>query len=184
MSNVFFISDNHFGHANILKFDKADGSPLRRFIDKEGKFRRFSSVEEMDEHMIDSWNKVVRDYDVVYHLGDFSMGKNPGMIASRLKGQKRLVRGNHDGHKLAEYARHFKEIYGARHLQRCWLTHIPIHPGSIRGGQLNLHGHLHYAQVMDGATPDLRYFNVSVERIDYTPIPVEEVRQITGVHIL
>ena len=186
MSNVFFISDTHWGHANILNFKRDDGTPLRDF----------KSVEEMDETMIDNWNKVVRANDVIYHLGDLSFGKNLNFL-ERLKGKKRLVRGNHDGHKLKFYAMYFDEVYGARHLQKCWLTHIPIHSDSIKYGHLNLHGHLHAGEVKKLVYPplgfyldhpneivDRRYFNCSVERINYTPIAVEEVRKITGIHIL
>ena len=186
MSNVFFISDTHWGHANILNFKRDDGTPLRDF----------KSVEEMDETMIDNWNKVVRANDVIYHLGDLSFGKNLNFL-ERLKGKKRLVRGNHDGHKLKFYAMYFDEVYGVRHLQKCWLTHIPIHPGSIKYGHLNLHGHLHANRVllpsMDDyreidyvptSYVDTRYFNCSVEQINYTPIAVEEIRKITGIHIL
>ena len=40
MSNIFVISDTHFGHANILKFtDSTTGLPIRP---------QFSTVEEMD----------------------------------------------------------------------------------------------------------------------------------------
>lgn len=55
---IWFTSDNHFGHANIIQYSK----------------RPFSSVEEMDAEMISRWNIMVRDDDIVYHLGDFTLG--------------------------------------------------------------------------------------------------------------
>lgn len=195
---VFFISDTHFGHRNVINFDRDDvGTPLRQMIDSTtGSLRRFISVEEMDEYIVERWNKVVTPQDKVYHLGDFALGKNPS-IAGRLNGHKRLVRGNHDLYKLKEYAKHFEEIYGVRHLRGCVMSHVPIHPGSLERWGLNIHGHLHAHEVKMLSYPtlghnlghptevvDRRYFNVAVERINYTPISVEELRTITGRSIL
>ena len=83
---IWFTSDTHFGHKNIIKFSE----------------RPFSDVEEMDEVMIRRWNEVVGKDDTVYHLGDFaflSTGKLRQLI-SRLNGKICLVNGNHDGPAL------------------------------------------------------------------------------------
>lgn len=78
---IFFTSDHHFWHANIIKFC---GRP-------------FSSVEEMNEMMVKNWNDVVGPDDTVYCLGDFSMAFRPvETFTSRLNGKKYLVPGNHD----------------------------------------------------------------------------------------
>jgi calcineurin-like phosphoesterase family protein len=50
MAEVYIISDNHFGHSGVLNFRKQNGD----------RPRAFDSVEEMDEHMIERWNSVVR----------------------------------------------------------------------------------------------------------------------------
>ena len=55
---IWFTADNHFGHANII-----------RYCD-----RPFESAEEMDDAMIAQWNKAVDHEDIVYHLGDFTLG--------------------------------------------------------------------------------------------------------------
>lgn len=47
---VYFISDLHLGHRNILKLCN----------------RPFSSIEEMDEIIIDNWNNKVHRDDTVY----------------------------------------------------------------------------------------------------------------------
>lgn len=78
----YFTADTHFGHQLMLKF------------------RPFASTDEMDEHLIDIWNAVVKPDDIVWHLGDFSChdeGRTK-KIFSRLQGRKRLIPGNHDVH--------------------------------------------------------------------------------------
>lgn len=62
--NIFFTSDTHFGHNNIIKLSN----------------RPFSSVEEMNEGLIERWNDVVGAEDIVYHLGDFSLKIRNSML--------------------------------------------------------------------------------------------------------
>ena len=178
MSNkTFFISDTHFGHANILNFKRSDGERLRPF----------SSLEEMDETMVKNWNQVVRPCDTVNHLGDVVINRRMLPILSRLNGKKRLVRGNHDVFKTAEYLRYFDEIYGVRIYEKHGIicSHIPLHPESLSRWKVNIHGHLHSNRVRhwrtfmngsgDWADDDHRYFSVCVEQINYTPISLEEI---------
>jgi calcineurin-like phosphoesterase family protein len=165
MANIFFVSDTHFGHANILKFTRQDGSPMRPF----------ASVEEMDEHMVDRWNSVVRPQDKVYHLGDVAMHRLHIQTVGRCHGHKRLVRGNHDDHDLKHYLPFFDEIHATRVLDGLIFSHIPIHPESLGKFKANVHGHVHNNVPALHFGP--RYFNVSVEVIDYTPIALEELKQ-------
>jgi calcineurin-like phosphoesterase family protein len=79
---VWFTSDTHFGHQNIIKYCD----------------RPFRDTDEMDEVIIDRWNSVVEWDDTVYHLGDIALGqidKSLGRI-TRLNGNKIAVLGNHD----------------------------------------------------------------------------------------
>lgn len=162
MANIFVISDTHFGHANILNFKREDGSPLRNF----------HYVEEMDQLICDRWNAVVSSCDKIYHLGDVTMDKRDISVMNRLNGHKRLVRGNHDIAGTREYLKYFEEIYGSRVLDRMILTHIPIHPDSLGRFRGNIHGHIHARP-----SPGPKYFNASVEAIDYTPISIEEIKK-------
>jgi len=94
MPRTFFSSDSHIGHASILspRFDRP---------------RPFPSIEAHDEALVAAWNAVVRPDDIVWHLGDFAYKcrlEYAAAVFSRLKGRKRLVRGNHDfglGERLA-----------------------------------------------------------------------------------
>lgn len=86
MSNVWVTSDHHFGHARIIELS----------------YRPFGSVDDMDDALVDAWNSVVRDGDLVYHLGDFCWSpyqKDADRLATltaRLNGWIVLVYGNHD----------------------------------------------------------------------------------------
>lgn len=171
MANIFFASDHHFGHANILTFKRDDGTPLREFQD----------VDHMNEHIVNCHNSVVRPGDKVYFLGDVTMDrKSKGLeILQRMNGEKILIKGNHDQCKPAAYLKYFKDIRGSHQFDGLIMTHIPIHPESLARWGLNVHGHLHYNVVKMPLSqiPDRRYFNVGMERINYTPISLEEIKK-------
>ena len=78
---IFFTSDLHFGHANIMKLCQ----------------RPFASADEMDEALIKGWNGKVGKNDTVYLLGDVVWDKKKvAYYMDRLCGKKILVAGNHD----------------------------------------------------------------------------------------
>jgi calcineurin-like phosphoesterase family protein len=54
---IFFTSDTHFNHKNIIKLCN----------------RPFTSIEEMNEKIIENWNNIVKPEDIVWHLGDFAL---------------------------------------------------------------------------------------------------------------
>lgn len=177
--NTFLVSDTHFSHAGVTQFLRDDGSKLRPW----------DNVKEMDEALVSNWNSVVRPKDKVYHLGDVIINRKALKILERLNGEKVLIRGNHDIFKLNEYTPYFKDVRGTHKLDNFILSHIPIHPDSLArwcGGCI--HGHLHSNSVMkvrDGyqwfqhkPVIDPRYFCVSVENINYTPIAFEELKKI------
>jgi calcineurin-like phosphoesterase family protein len=176
MSTSFLASDTHLGHAKILTFTRDDGTPLRAF----------SSVEEMDEHMIDRWNAVVRPQDRVYHLGDVAMRWSGVELVRRLNGHKRLIMGNHDIFDVSDYLQKglFEKVFGVKVLEGLVMTHIPLHPGCVKQQWTNVHGHLHNNH--DAMHLGVKYLNVSVEMIGYTPVSLEEIRdeiayrQLTG----
>lgn len=181
--NIFFISDTHFGHANMLKFTNYDGSRMRPF----------NSIEELDELMIENWNKVVGPNDRIYHLGDVVYKcKNRDQIMSRLNGKKVLVKGNHDKDQLGWYMKYFEDIRGTFHIDGNYLlSHFPIHPDSKGRFVRGLHGHIHAQTVKKpiyqssiiktiiGKEPDPWYRNCCVEVNNYSPIPFEVIKEET-----
>lgn len=157
--NIWVVSDTHFSHANIIKYA---GRP-------------FENIEEMNETMVDRWNSVVKDEDIIWHLGDVYF-KNPEII-SRLKGRKNLLLGNHDSGKDQNLLQNFQKI-------ELWksfpdfgivMTHIPLHPSCLIKNDgtkvLNVHGHIH-----EKDSPEGNYRNVCVEKTNFTPINLEELR--------
>ncbi len=164
MINIWFISDTHFGHTNILKYEK--------------EARPFASVEEMNEKIIENWNKTVNQKDVVYHLGDFAFGKRNLAIAERLNGRKKLVLGNHDVYDFRLYVHYFERLYGVFQWNRCVLTHVPIHLDHLgHRFWINIHGHLHSKAVQKSFDheDDPNYFNVSCERHNLTPVHADVI---------
>ena len=70
---IFFVSDTHFSHENIIKYCK----------------RPFKSIEENDEVLIRRWNEKVPEDGIVFHLGDVAFGDRERVdnILKRLKGK-------------------------------------------------------------------------------------------------
>jgi calcineurin-like phosphoesterase family protein len=157
MGTVFFIGDTHFGHEKLI-------------TGEIGIRKCFKSVEEHDQALEDNWNKTVRSKDVVYHLGDVTFGNFE--VLARLKGDKKLVMGNHD--KFSRLAQYFTNFYGAHIYNGFLLTHIPVNTRELEFRfKFNIHGHLH-----DKTIDDRRYINVSCEQINYTPISLDEIREL------
>lgn len=161
MKDIWLISDTHFYHENIIKYCN----------------RPFANAKEMNDYMVTMWNETVKDGDKVYHLGDVYMGHHEGYaerLLSQLKGQKRLILGNHDNGKDQILQRVFKKIDVWRMFPEfgLLLTHVPVHESALSKKHLiNIHGHIH-----QNPSPSTNHQNVSVEQINYKPINIEEVR--------
>lgn len=154
MSEVFFISDTHFGHSKILEFESAN--------------RPFKTIEEHDQELIKRWNATVSPKDTVWHLGDFCLGKKSLEVAGELNGYKRLVLGNHDVYRDTEYLKYFNRLYGCAVYKGYILTHIPVHPDCVTRWTANIHGHLH-SKTLEAKN----YINVSCENTFLAPVNFE-----------
>ena len=131
-----YISDLHFGHANIIKLDN----------------RPFASVEEMEARLIENWNSVVQNGDTTYILGDFCWGKEPEWkrLLPQLKGNKVLIRGNHDLQSMsAELRNMFQDVKDYKEIRDngrlVIMCHYPIllYKNSFRPDTYMLCGHVH-----------------------------------------
>jgi calcineurin-like phosphoesterase family protein len=176
MKNIFLIADLHFGDSDMCKLLKEDGHPIRPF----------ENIEEHDATLIENLNKVVtHPSDKVYVLGDVAQRPKDIENFGKLNGKKILIKGNHDIYSMKEYAKYFKDIRGTHRLENgILMSHIPVHPGTFgKAHKVNVHGHIHdkvvttYApdtivgsNVTYNYKPDPRYFCVSCEHINYTPM--------------
>jgi len=158
------------GDEDMCKLVKADGHPLRPF----------STIEEHDETIIANWNKVVPKDARVYVLGDVAQKKSDIAKIGRLNGSRKiLIAGNHDIYPTSEYAKYFKDIRGTHRLESgILMSHIPVHPSTFgKAHKVNVHGHIHDKRVTPAGDryPDIRYFCVSCEHINYTPMELGAV---------
>lgn len=154
MHTIRFIADLHLSHLNMAT--------------KRG----FSSIEEHDELIISNWNSVVSKRDVTYILGDLTMEKkSPYHMLSRLNGVKHVVLGNHDRRQdVPELLKHVKSVCGMIEYKGLWLTHCPVHPFELERVRGNIHGHVH-----ENIIKHPKYFCVSCEVVNYTPVTLEQL---------
>jgi len=179
--STFFISDMHFGHANVLAYDN----------------RPFSNIAEHDNALIERWNSVVTNNDDVWILGDISWygPQTTAQIYSQLNGTKRLCIGNHDK-KLLKDSRIqdlFVEIVPYKEIAvgsiGVVLCHYPIPCFNHHyHGWVHLYGHVHNsfeANMCEHFKYEMetlyekpcRMYNVGcmMPEISYTPRTLEQI---------
>jgi len=164
---IYIISDTHFGHSNIIKYSE----------------RNFLTLQEMNDTLIENWNKTVSKKDTIYHLGDFAFGKGNfsshleyvEYLVGKLNGKKILIKGNHDNKSTGWYIGRGFDIAlddGIILEERYLLTHKPMSLEN-KCGFINIHGHTHQNNVCGN-----KYYNVSVEQTNYTPISLDRLKMI------
>lgn len=176
-SRVFFTSDTHFGHANIMRFCK----------------RPFESVEEMDRVLIENWNAKVGKDDTVFHMGDFAWGGAAewSHLLDVLNGRIYLVLGNHDMRNINQGFMKRFEWVGFQALinvegRKVLLNHYPMlcyagSYGSRKDMVYQLFGHVHSSDTCDNIDfPRMSHlfptqYDVGVDNNNFTPISFTEV---------
>ncbi len=99
MSNVWFTSDTHWGHKNIVR-----GTTEWKVLEKGSSHqsvRDFDTLEEHNIELIKKFNSLVKYDDILYHLGDWSFGGHENIQKFRNQLNCRnihLIFGNHDQH--------------------------------------------------------------------------------------
>ena len=142
-SKIYFTSDSHFGHPNIIEFCK----------------RPFRDINEMNQTLIENWNRKVPEDAIVFHLGDFAFGGQPFWkeIRGQLNGKIILIKGNHDEKNLKKTCEEELFEYSTYQMKieiegrQIYLNHVPLmcYGGTYRdekGLVYQLHGHIHLSK--------------------------------------
>ena len=189
---VWFTSDWHLGHANILKFEPGRARVLK-----------CTTIEEHDAALLARYNALVKPYDIVYVLGDvgFRDAKSVTNHVMQMNGTKHLIMGNHDRLSDEQYRRMgFASVtremlikLGGIYLR---LSHYPYREGWLRemyrflsGGHILrdrhkrptrdnkwlLHGHIHSRAI---AIPYHRQIHIGVDTWQYRPVSWEQINSV------
>lgn len=174
MNEIWIISDTHFNHN-------------KDFILKP---RSFSTVEEMNEEIIERWNSIVQPNDTVYHLGDIALGEVDAAVPliKRLNGKIKLAIGNHDTDARLKIYSTFSNIEDIQFGYRIkkgksnfLLTHYPQLTGNYDTSKTySIHGHTHCLDIFTEGY-DLM-FNVSCEALACTPINIDNIKILIQQH--
>lgn len=165
MSKIFFTSDPHYGHANILKYCPN---------------RDFKNTHEMEKALIKNWNDLVEDSDEVFVIGDFTLDKNPEKIQSileKLNGTKHLILGNHDNLKPFQYVEcGFTSVHTSLKLPNGYiLAHDPAVATALSPGSVLLHGHVHELWKNQTSNTNVVMYNVGVDVHGLKPISLADI---------
>jgi calcineurin-like phosphoesterase family protein len=170
---LFLTSDEHYKHKRIIGYQK----------------RPFTSLEEMDNTLVENHNSVVKNTDVVIHIGDFCFGKAKDFheISEKLHGLHFFMDGSHDRSlrdffkspedyegtkgklfllpKLFEFTFNGEKIVLCHYqLQKWWASH---------------HGSYHFFGHSHGKSECLPIHSrdIGVDTTNYFPITIEEALQ-------
>lgn len=183
-SKVFFTSDTHFGHKNILRFCN----------------RPWATIAEHDQALIQNWNDIVPEDAVVFHLGDFCYkgGGFPTIqhLKGLLHGQIVLIRGNHDPdtrktQNFQKLQQLFTGVYDLLQIevegQRILMSHYPLLTWPHAYGQhptWQLFGHVHLRKritSLDAFTVEQccrpTQYEVGVDLNGYRPISFQNLKE-------
>lgn len=184
---LFFTSDTHYSHANICR-------GTTEWDSSNTKLRDFDTIEEMNDSLVDNINSVVRDKDVLIHLGDWSFGglEKVKEFRNRIKCNNiHLVYGNHD-HHIRNNKEGIQSLFSSCHdyldldvrilsgkntpveKNRFICMHYPISSWDRMGkGVIHLHGHCHllpHQRIAEGRAMDIGMEGNNLQVIDMRDI--------------
>jgi len=192
--NIYFTSDWHIGHKNVIKFDN----------------RPFKDMDTMHSKLIRNYNSCVKDSDVCYFLGDMGLCSTEELIGviSNLKGTKILILGNHDKGSEAMAKIGFDAVLNSASMliakEMVTMTHCPLR-GLVREdtsgmrnykegdnwhgehrmpdfsidntGGFHLHGHIHSPNSGKSIRELGRQYDVGVAANSYTPVSISRIEK-------
>lgn len=177
---LFFTSDTHFHHKNIIEFCN----------------RPFGDERIMDFALISNWNKVVPKDGIVFHAGDFAMTSRIDYIesiVSQLNGKIYLTLGNHDWQNRFD-----RQVVRDIFHQTDDMFYLTVRDEELDGGHVNfqichypflywrrgsymLHGHVHSGpfSTANEVVPyhSMRY-DIGVDAWNYTPVSYHQLKVI------
>lgn len=190
--NIFFTSDWHIGHQNILKFCD----------------RKCDNLDQMHKKLINGYNTMVRPEDVCYFIGDMGLCSSGVMlgIIEKLNGTKVLFLGNHDKGSDTMGGLGFDCVLTSGELiiaqERVTISHCPLRKtfredttgmnnvkdgegwhGETRHdrfsldnrGQFHIHGHIHSPNSGRSKRIEGRQIDVGVDANDYKPVSISQI---------
>ena len=189
-SKVFFTSDTHFGHQNIIRFCN----------------RPWATIQEHDQALIDNWNDTVPEDAVVFHLGDFCYkgGGFPTIqhLKGLLRGQIVLIRGNHDPdtrkrQNIQNLQQLFAGVYDQLEItvegQRILMNHFPLLTWPHAYGEhptWQIFGHVHLRKGITGSDAFIveqccrpTQYEVGVDLNGYRPISFHRLKERIGYQV-
>jgi calcineurin-like phosphoesterase family protein len=189
---LWFTSDTHYGHSNIC-------SATTKWKDAGDTVREFTSLEQMNSHIISNINKVVEYDDILIHLGDWSFGgfeKIEEFRNSIFCKNVHIVLGNHDHHiekdkdgiqSLFSSVHSFipklevkrEVVGGGGKLERFTFCvfHYPIASWiDMNQGVIHLHGHVHLPKHLK--LGEGRSLDVGMDGNDMKPYSLDDVMRL------
>lgn len=155
---IWITSDSHFNHSSMIK----------------NQWRPFKTVKQMNETIINNWNRKVNPDDIVFHLGDVVMNQKSQFdtdILPRLNGEIIFVRGNHDRPSQSHITKLYLNFKG----KKLQLLHDP-NKATIDDSDIIIHGHIHVSGKHKFIPQnDIPYYNTNVEQHKYAPKLLNEI---------
>lgn len=197
--SVFFTSDWHIGHANVITYSN----------------RPFKDVSHMSRVLINNFNAVVSPDSVTYFLGDMGLGNGEELakVISELNGTKVLLLGNHDKNSTSMYAKGFDVVLNAATLyiaqEKVTISHCPLlgipreDVSGMKGampfacwhgdhkntaftieneGQYHLHGHIHSPNRGKSTRILHKQFDVGIDANKYRPVSISQIESWISLH--
>jgi calcineurin-like phosphoesterase family protein len=190
---LFFTSDTHYNHSNICR-------ATTKWEDSYDATRDFKSLSHMNDSIVQNINDLVKENDVLIHMGDWSWGGFEYIEEFRKRivcKNVHLVFGNHDEH-IKKNTENIQDIFTSTHdylhldVRQPSSTnkgsvnkfeficmHYPIASwDGLYHGTIHLHGHTHLtpnSRISQGKAMD-----VGVDGNEYKPLLMQEIIVIMG----